>query len=90
LITSASRRTSAAYNDALAQAQHFFQAQGASLAHWREYAFGWVGQTVGSQSALLAYVDVFWVSSIFALCMVPPVMLPLKRMELGAARAAVH
>jgi DHA2 family multidrug resistance protein len=81
---------STAYQDTLAQAQHFFQAQGASLAHAREAAFGWIAKVVGSQSLLLAYMDVFWVSSIFALCMIPLVLLLLKRVDLSASRPAVH
>lgn len=44
----------------------------------------------GSQSVLLAYMDVFWVSSIFALCMIPLVLLLLKRIDLRADRPAVH
>jgi hypothetical protein len=39
---------------------------------------------------LLAYVDVFCVSSIFAVGMVPLVLLLLKRVELGIARPAAH
>ena len=51
---------------------------------------GWIAKTVGSQSVLLAYMDVFWVASIFALCMVPLVLLLLKRIDLKASRAPVH
>jgi DHA2 family multidrug resistance protein len=78
------------YENALQQAQHFFEAQGANVAHAKQLAFAWIAQTVGQQSVLLAYMDVFWVSSIFALCMVPLVLLLLKRIDLKAAHAPVH
>jgi DHA2 family multidrug resistance protein len=78
------------YENALQQAQHYFEAQGASVAHAKQLAFGWIAQTVGQQSVLLAYIDVFWVSSMFALCMVPLVLLLLKRVDMKASRAPVH
>jgi MFS transporter, DHA2 family, multidrug resistance protein len=78
------------YENALQQAQHFFEAQGANVARAKQLAFAWIAQTVGQQSVLLAYMDVFWVSSIFALCMVPLVLLLLKRIDLKAAHAPVH
>jgi hypothetical protein len=39
---------------------------------------------------LLAYVDVFWVSALFAAAMVPLVLLLLKRVDMTAARAPAH
>ncbi|MGN6571761.1 MAG: DHA2 family efflux MFS transporter permease subunit [Pseudolabrys sp.] len=82
--------TSDAYHHALQQATAFFQAQGANALHARDLAVGWIAQTLGSQSVLLAYMDVFWVSALFAAAMVPIVLLLLKRVDLGAARPAVH
>jgi DHA2 family multidrug resistance protein len=82
--------TSDAYHHALAQATAFFQAQGASALHARDLAFGWIAQTLGSQSVLMAYVDVFFVSALFAAAMVPLVLLLLKRVDLHAGRPAVH
>ncbi len=74
--------TSEAYHNALQRVTDFFVAQGASLAHARDLAFAWIAQTVQSQSTLLAYVDVFWVSAIFAACMVPLALLLLRPVEL--------
>ena len=78
------------YQHALQQAQHFFEAQGANAVHARDLAFGWIAQQVSSQSVLLAYMDVFWISAIFAACMVPLALLLVKRVDLHADRPAVH
>lgn len=82
--------TSDAYHHALNQAIAFFEAQGANAAHARDLAFAWIAQTVGGQSVLLAYIDVFWVSAVFAAAMVPLVLLLLKRVDMTAGRPAVH
>jgi MFS transporter, DHA2 family, multidrug resistance protein len=82
--------TSDAYHQALQQATAFFQAQGANALHARDLALAWVAQTLNSQSTLLAYVDVFWVSALFAAAMVPLVLLLLKRVDMTAARAPAH
>ena len=82
--------SSANYHHALQQVEAFFEAQGANALHARDLALAWIARTVGSQSVLLAYMDVFWISSIFALCMIPLVLLLLKRIDLRADRPAVH
>ena len=82
--------TSQAYHQALQQATAFFEKQGANALHARDLAFGWIAQTLNSQSVLLAYIDVFWVSALFAGLMVPLVLLLLKRIDLSAGRPAVH
>jgi DHA2 family multidrug resistance protein len=82
--------TSDAYAHALQQVTAFFQAQGETALHARDLAVGWIAQTLQSQSLLLAYIDVFWVSALFAAAMVPIVLLLLKRVDLAAGRPAVH
>jgi DHA2 family multidrug resistance protein len=82
--------TSEAYHHALNQATAFFQAHGANALHARDLAFEWIAQTLQSQSVLLGYIDVFWVSAVFAASMVPLVLLLLKRVDLSARRPAVH
>jgi len=82
--------TSDAYHHALQQVTAFFEAQGANAAHARDLAFAWIAQTVQSQSVLLAYIDVFWISAVFAALMVPLVLVLLKRVDLTAGRPAVH
>jgi len=48
----------------------------------------WIGQMIAAQSSLLAYIDVFWVSAIFAGLMVPLSLMLLRPVRLGAAPAA--
>lgn len=49
-----------------------------------------MAQTLQSQSVLLASIDVFWVSALFAALMLPLVLLLLKRVDMSAGRLAVH
>jgi DHA2 family multidrug resistance protein len=78
------------YEHALRQAQAYFESVGANTIEAKQLAFAWIAQQVGSQSVLLAYMDVFWVSSIFAVCMIPPVLLLFKHVDLNAGRPAAH
>jgi DHA2 family multidrug resistance protein len=82
--------SSPAYTHALQQATAFFEKQGANALHARDLAFGWIAQMLNSQSVLLAYIDVFWVSALFAAAMVPVVLVLLKRVDMSAQRPAVH
>ena len=66
------------------------EGKGANALHARDLAFGWIAQTLDSQSVLLAYIDVFWLSALFAAAMVPVALLLLKRVDLSAGRPAVH
>jgi hypothetical protein len=45
-------------------------------------AIGWLGQLVQSQSAILSYIDVFWIFAIVAALMVPVALLLLRAIEL--------
>jgi DHA2 family multidrug resistance protein len=82
--------TSPGYHHALDQVTAFFQAQGANAAHARDLAFAWIGQAVQGQAVMLAYIDVFWVSAVFAALMVPLVLILLRRVDLAAGRPAGH
>ena len=59
----------------------FFQSHGASPTTAQHQAIGWVGQLVQSQSALLAYIDVFWAYAVFAALMVPLALFLLRRID---------
>jgi hypothetical protein len=72
------------------QAQAYFESVGASAMHAKQLALGWIAREVGRQSVLLASMDVFRVSSIFAICMIPLVLLLLKRVDLKAHKPAAH
>jgi len=69
------------------QVAHYFAGQGAGAATTHNLAIGWIGQLVAGQSALLAYIDIFWASAIFAGLMVPLTLLLLRPVRLGAAPA---
>ncbi|MGH6663365.1 MAG: DHA2 family efflux MFS transporter permease subunit, partial [Pseudolabrys sp.] len=69
------------------QVAQYFAGQGAAAANTQNLAIGWIGQQIAGQSALLAYMDVFWGSAIFAGLMVPLTLLLLRPVTLGAAPA---
>ncbi|PWT93136.1 MAG: EmrB/QacA family drug resistance transporter [Proteobacteria bacterium] len=77
------------YQEAIRRATEYFHSQGASAATAQHQAIGWVEQTVQGQSALLAYIDVFWAYAVFAGVMIPLAMLMLRRVDHQAA-PAVH
>ena len=81
--------SSLAYQRAIGQATRYFIEQGMAAVQAREAAIAWIGKMVQSQSVLLAYIDVFWLSALFAMCMVPLVLLMLKPVDPHAA-PAVH
>lgn len=79
--------TSLAYQDAMRALTRYFVEQGASAAQARDLGIGWIGKAVQGQAVLLAYIDVFWLSAIFAAAMVPVVLLMLKRVDPHATPA---
>ena len=66
------------YQTALDQITQAFKAQGGAAVQAQSEAIGWIGQTIASQAALLAYIDVFFVLAVVAAC-VAPVALILKK-----------
>lgn len=69
------------YQEAIRQVTEFFLAHGDSRMTAQQQALGWVAQLVRSQSALLAYVDVFWAFAVFAGLMIPLALLLLRRID---------
>jgi DHA2 family multidrug resistance protein len=54
-------------------------------------AFGYIGQLVGQQAALMAYIDIFYTWAIVAALLVPAVLLLIKRIgPVSGATAAGH
>jgi superoxide dismutase len=51
-------------------------------------AIAWIARLTADQATLLAYIDVFWTSGIFALLIIP-IALSLRPMKLGA-QPVVH
>ena len=76
------------FQQEIARVTQYFVDQGSPLWHAKMQAIAWLGQVVAQQSTLLAYIDVFWLSGVFALLMIP-IALSLRRVELGA-QPAVH
>ena len=79
--------SSPAYQQAIDSAARHFAEQGASMPDAQRQALGQIGQMVQNQSALLAYMDVFFAFAIFAALMVP-LALMLKSVKIGASAAA--
>jgi DHA2 family multidrug resistance protein len=76
------------FQQEIAQVTQYFVDQGSPLWNAKMQAIAWLGQVVAQQSTLLAYMDVFWLSGVFALLMIP-IALSLRQVELGA-QPAVH
>ena len=76
--------SSPTYSEALQNAARRFAEQGFSLPDAQRRAIAQIGQLVRDQSALLAYMDVFFAFAIFAAVMVP-LALTLKSVQAGAA-----
>ena len=67
--------SSAIYQHTLEAATRHFQAAGVPLAEAQKAAFGWLGQVIGKQAVLLAYIDVFQMVAIVAFLMIPVALL---------------
>jgi DHA2 family multidrug resistance protein len=78
------------YQQTAQRVAEYFIAQGQTPARAHDLAVGWIGQLIGRQSTLLAYIDVFWASAVFAAIMVPLALLLLRPVDPHAAPAAGH
>jgi DHA2 family multidrug resistance protein len=63
------------YQQTLSAVSRHFIAQGTTPAQAPAQATGWIGQTVMTQSALLAYIDVFFALAILAALVIPIALL---------------
>jgi DHA2 family multidrug resistance protein len=75
--------SSLAFQDTLRKATDYFVSQGTSALDAQRQAMAWIGQLVASQATLLAYIDVFWGSAVFAVAMIPLALL-MRRIDSGA------
>jgi MFS transporter, DHA2 family, multidrug resistance protein len=64
--------------------QFFTQSGSPATAQGR--AMGYIGQMIGNQAALLAYIDIFYMWCIFAAVLVPLVLLLIRRIGPAAGR----
>ena len=52
---------------------------------------GYIGHMIDRPGGLLAYIDIFYSWAIFAACLIPVVLLLIRRVRRGAAEAtAMH
>jgi DHA2 family multidrug resistance protein len=77
------------FQAALKQATDYFVAQGSSLAQAQQQAFMWISQQVQTQTALLAYIDVFWMLMLISATAVP-LALTLRKVKLGGPAPVAH
>ena len=77
------------YQSTLQQTTHYFVLQGFSPSDAQARALAWIGQQVQTQSAYLAYVDLFWVLMLLSLAAVPLAM-SLRKVKLGGGAPATH
>ncbi|HWF93468.1 MAG TPA: DHA2 family efflux MFS transporter permease subunit [Xanthobacteraceae bacterium] len=77
------------YQEGVARISQYFLAQGTPRASAQQLAIAWIDQLIGNQAMLLAYIDVFWATAVFALFMIPVALL-LRRIDLSAPRPAIH
>jgi DHA2 family multidrug resistance protein len=79
------------YQTGLQRVINGFIAEGDTPAQAQHHAVGWIGQLIETQSTLMSYIDVFYASALFALCMIPVALLlrPVKRRG-GQAPAMGH
>lgn len=76
------------FQEAVKQATEYFVAQGSPVLSAKTQAIAWVGRLIAEQSTLLAYIDVFWASGVFALLMIP-IALSMRSVK-PDAQPAVH
>jgi DHA2 family multidrug resistance protein len=77
------------YQETLKQVQEYFAAQGSSLAQAQQQAFAWINQQVQTQSAYLAYIDVFWVLMLVSAAAIPLALI-LRKVKLGGPASVAH
>jgi MFS transporter, DHA2 family, multidrug resistance protein len=82
--------SSPVYQSIVKQITGFFAHTG-SPADAAGRAMGYIGHMIESQAAILAYIDIFYSWAIFAACLIPVVLLLIRRVRRGAAEAtAMH
>ena len=82
--------SSPVYQSTLHQVTQYFMQQGASADAAHNQAIGMLGQLVGKQATILAYIDVFQLCAIVAAIMIPIVLVMVRRVQIGRVAAAAH
>ena len=76
------------FQEGIKRLTEYFVSQGSPLLSAKAQAVAWIARLAADQATLLAYIDVFWTSGIFALLIIP-IALSLRPMKLGA-QPVVH
>ncbi|MGY2052287.1 DHA2 family efflux MFS transporter permease subunit [Methylobacterium sp. JK268] len=79
-----------AYQETLRRATDYFASQGGSSVDAQNQAVAWIGQQVATQSAFLAYIDVFWVLAMVSASAIPLAMILKSVKREGGAQAVGH
>ena len=69
------------YQDTLARATSYFITAGSTLPDAKHRAMAWLGQQLQMQTALLSYIDVFYIFALCAALMVAVALILLRRIE---------
>jgi DHA2 family multidrug resistance protein len=77
------------YQETLKQVQEYFAAQGSSLALAQQQALSWINNQVQTQSAYLAYIDVFWALMLISAAAIPLALI-LRKVKLGGPAPVAH
>jgi len=80
--------SSTVFQSTLHQLTQYFMQHGATAGKAHNEAIGYIGQMIGRQATLLAYIDVFQLSAIVAAVLIPVVLIMVRRVQLHGASAA--
>jgi MFS transporter, DHA2 family, multidrug resistance protein len=83
--------SSLAYQSTLHSVTEYFMQHGASAGAAHSEAVGYIGQLIGKQATILAYIDVFHLSAIVAGVLIPVVLIMVRRVQMhGRSATAAH
>jgi MFS transporter, DHA2 family, multidrug resistance protein len=80
--------SSPVFHSTVHQLTDYFAAHGASASEAASRAMAYIGQLIGAQATILAYIDVFHLCAIAAALMIPLVLLLVRRVNLHAPSAS--
>jgi DHA2 family multidrug resistance protein len=82
--------SSQTFQSAVHQMTQYFMQHGDSAANAHNAAIGYLGQVIGRQAALLAYIDVFHLCAVVAAVLIPIVLVMVRRVQIRGHTVAAH
>jgi MFS transporter, DHA2 family, multidrug resistance protein len=76
------------YESTLQQITQYFTQHGATAGAAHNLALQYIGQLVGRQATIMAYIDVFELSAIVAAVLIPIVLIMVRHVQIGRRSAA--